>query len=68
MVRNLVLTPFIDLGPTHFIFSCRKISKLLAGATGSKERSNNLRSIIFFRAAPIELSKGQLWREESDHD
>lgn len=50
MVRNLVLTPFIDPAYAHFIFSCEKYSKFFS-LDNSKKNKRDLRfflsSIIF---------------------
>jgi hypothetical protein len=59
MVRNLVLTPFIDLAFAHFMFSCEKVTEFFRPRDFAGNRSTILTAgIIFSLCAPISLLMG----------
>ncbi len=59
MVRNLVLTPFIDPAYPHFMFSREKYLIFLAHRNSQETDARvRLSWIIFFRSAPIDLLMG----------
>jgi hypothetical protein len=55
MVRNLVLTPFIDLSFAHFMFCGEKINELPSLAAHSRPKRNPDCMVNFSISAPIRL-------------